>query len=189
MSALIKGSMNLPAYTDIAATMAQTAAVHSPAEAHGMSCALLARDVATAGDRLLKLIYGDEVDVDDPALKPLLDLFESTRVQMQDPVLGLALLLPDDETPLDERFQAAGEWASGFLYGWLRSGQPDKGNASPEIDEFMADCKLLATTRYEVDEAEEDAETVYLELSEYLRMGALLVQEETQPIKAAPRVH
>lgn len=181
--------MNLPAYTDISATLEQADAVHSPAEVHGICCALLARDIATPGERLFEFVFGEETSLDDPALRPVLDLFEKTKKQMQDPLLGLTLLLPDDAEPLAARIEAASKWASGFLYGWLRAGLSETGNASPEVDEFLADCKSLAITRYQVDDAEEDGETIYLELTEYLRMGALLVQEETQPIKAAPRIH
>ncbi len=156
-----------------------------------MLCALLALDVTTAPGQFFELLAGErasEWKEDSAVLAPLRQLFDETRTEMQDPLLGFELLLPDEDAPLDERLEAATRWAAGFLYGWLKAGRSEKGNASAEIDEFIADCKALAASAYETEDQSRDEE-VYLELVEYLRMGALLAQEDTQPLKAPPEIH
>ena len=182
--------MSLPLYDEILVCLADVGAVHSPAEAHGMLCALLALDVTTTPGQLFEYLVGQAADwkEDSALLAPLRQLFEETRTGLQDPLLGFELLLPDEEAPLDERLEAATRWAAGFLYGWLKAGRPETGNASPEIDEFIADCKALAVSAYQTRGEPRD-EDVYLELIEYLRMGVLLAQEDSQPLRAPPEIH
>jgi uncharacterized protein YgfB (UPF0149 family) len=151
-------------------------------------CALLVQDVSSGTGQFLQKLFGEAVDPEKGNAE-LTALYRETLKQLQDPLLGLELLLPDEDESLNERILAASQWAGGFLIGWLKTDQHDRQQLSTEITDFVDDCKVLATTEYQTDADDSDDEQIYAELVEYLRMGALLVQEELQPIKAAPQIH
>lgn len=180
--------MNLPTHSKISACLSQSNAVHSASETHGLLCALLAKDVSGGVDQFLRMLFGDTANQDQGNAE-LVNLYQETLKQLQDPLLGLVLLLPDEEALLKDRIEAASQWAGGFLIGWLKTDQSKRQPLSEEVTEFIDDCKVLATTEFQTDADDSDDEAIYAELVEYLRMGALLVQEEMQPIKAAPQIH
>lgn len=183
--------LQLPAYVEIEESLNRVDGVHPPSEVHGILCGLLAKDVAASELRFVRLILG-EVSVADvlavEARDQLIALHAFTRAQLQDASLGLELLVPDDADPLDERISAACDWARGWVYGLAEQGITRANQLPDDSAEFLVDCMTLANGEYEAAEGEE-GETIYMELLEYLRMGALMVQEELQPLQEVPGLH
>ena len=181
--------MQLPDYDFLADAIARIDLPILPAELHGMAAGLLIADAATPVPRYLKLIM-DEPEPGDvlasETQKHLKALFDVTRDRLQTPTLEFELLLPDEDESLLIRIEAACEWARGCLYGLMEQGiQPDS-ELSEDVSGFVSDLIQISQGGYHVTE-DEDAEMVYADLLEYLRMGALMTQEELQPIKAAPQ--
>lgn len=150
------------------------------AEAHGATCGLLCTgglDAEAALSRLVEI----QGDVDSPgglAEDELRQLYTQTSRQLGGPELSLHLLLPDDSFPLRERVASLGHWCSGFLYGAAlggsRAGQP----MAPEMSEFVEDLTRIARlSDYRDEDGDEESESAYAELVEYLRAGVLLVYE------------
>jgi len=48
-------------------------------------------------------------------------------------------LLPTDETSVDERVEALGAWAQGFLYGFGAAGPFQRGTLPTEVTEVLTD--------------------------------------------------
>jgi hypothetical protein len=154
------------------------------AEAHGMLCGLLcAQDGVTFEDWVMHILGEEESD--DVSLREseqaLRRIYEDTVQQLSDPSYGLRLLLPEDEEPLTARSQALADWCRGFLFG-LALG-PDKplerltGDAA-EVSKDLSEIGGLVSAT--VREGNEEDEQAYAELTEYVRVGVVLIYEELQ---------
>ncbi|MEI6893806.1 MAG: UPF0149 family protein [Colwellia sp.] len=86
------------------------------------------------------------------------------------------LLLPDDDDSISERGHALSVWVQGFNLGF---GLQQKNNAvvSDEVKEVVTDFGEIANLSDEMEE-DEDTEQAYFEISEYVRISALLCFSE-----------
>jgi hypothetical protein len=89
---------------------------------------------------------------------------------------SFALLLPDDDESIAERGHAISVWVQGFNLGF---GLQQKNNpvVSDEIKEVLTDFSEIANLSDEMEE-DEDTEQAYFEISEYVRISALLCFSE-----------
>jgi len=182
--------LNLPNYELLADLIERANLSMSPAELHGLATGLLVADTSASENRFLQLVceepeQGDVLAVENTQL--LLALFQATQEALQTITLEFELLVPDDDEPLADRIDAACEWARSLLYGLAEQGVHQRTDLSEDVSGFVRDLMEIARGGYAYEKGEE-GEMVYADLLEYLRMGALMVQEELQPIKAAPRL-
>ncbi len=82
------------------------------------------------------------------------------------------LLLPDDDDSLVERGHALGAWVQGFNLGFGLQ-QNKSTQFSEEVKEVLADFAEIANLSDEIEE-DETTEQAYFEISEYVRISALL---------------
>lgn len=95
----------------------------------------------------------------------------------------LALFLPDDSCPLAERSAALVQWCEGFLNGLGIAGLPEFDLLSDEGREVIQDIYKICRIDVEnIAETGEDEENAFMELVEYVRMGAMLLYEEFQQV-------
>ncbi|MFK7855615.1 MAG: UPF0149 family protein [Granulosicoccus sp.] len=148
-------------------------------------------------------------------LKTLDAWFSETLSSLNGADLDFSPMLPDDDTPASLRLRALGEFCGGFTYGigialGQRGQKPlpkdtreiiedfqsieavDMESDSPGAVSSMQDAKdLLALdvgstqAQTAVPSRQEDKETYYFELLEYVRVGVLLVLEELRPVMPA----
>lgn len=159
------------------------------AESQGMLCGILC--ARTQGrEAWLGQLY-DEVPAGDVLVQEgkaqLGVLYETCQAELNSGGLEFSLLLPADDVPLEQRGQALGAWCQGFLFGFGLSGL--KLDELPEDSrELIQDMSEIAKLELPGEDSEED-ETAFAEIVEYLRMGVLLINEELNPVKAAPVLH
>ncbi len=118
----------------------------------------------------------------------LTGLYSDSLLHFNDGDLGLVLLLPEDDTPLPLRSQALGEWCQGFLYGLALGGVRENGAPKGDVGEIMHDFYEISNTRFEHDLTDEDEESAYAEIVEYVRMSVLLCHEELRPLQVPQRL-
>ena len=151
-----------------------------PAELHGLLCGLLCADRTLTVDgwlaRAAELL--DDPDLAESARDVLSKFFEYGKTQLDDPDCAVTPLLPDDDTPLDQRTEALGRWSQGLLYGLGVSGIAQRTELSAESQEFLRDAADIAQADFDRVEATEADETAYVELVESLRVGLLLLQHD-----------
>ena len=142
-------------------------------ELHGVVCGLAAcRSGEIALQDLLDLV-GVEALTDQASVEAFVG--ESVAALVADD-LSFALLLPDDDVPLELRMEALADWSGAFLAG-LGAGLGSRDVSSlPEeaqevIDDFSAITELDAAS---ADEGE-SAETDLLQLQEFVKVGVLLI--------------
>jgi uncharacterized protein YgfB (UPF0149 family) len=151
-----------------------------PAQAHGMLCGMLCAAPNLDSRPWLAQLRSEIVAENLLTRELLLELFAATVSQMQDEELVFSLLLPDDGTDLRDRANALGCWSQGFLSGLGMAGLTEDSFLSPEGHEFLIDVNKFAQLGFETDEADEEEETAYAEIVEYLRIGTLLIYQEAR---------
>jgi len=99
---------------------------------------------------------------------------------MNSPELEFQLFLPDGDSPLEDRVNALADWCHGFLHGF----GPGTGRRE---ELFSEDCREVLTDYTKICEVgldeETDAEDEWAleDLIEYVRVGAVMIFEETYP--------
>ncbi|MDH5407497.1 MAG: UPF0149 family protein [Gammaproteobacteria bacterium] len=116
--------------------------------------------------------------------KILYDLFQQTADSLGDGQLGFQLLMPDDEQALEQRIIELGEWCQGFLLGLAVGGIKDFQKLPGELPDLMNDIvEISRAESYELENENED-EAAFMELSEYVRLGVMMVWEELHQLQA-----
>lgn len=87
-----------------------------------------------------------------------------------------SLLLPDDDDSMAERGHALSVWVQGFNLGFGLQ-QKDNPVISAEVKEVLTDFSEIANLSDEMEE-DEDTEQAYFEISEYVRISAVLCFSE-----------
>ncbi|MBL8259459.1 MAG: UPF0149 family protein [Candidatus Competibacteraceae bacterium] len=164
-----------------------------PAELHGLLCGLLCADPGLSHEQWLAHASEDlieDLDLPEATRSVLLKLFDYGEAQLKDPDGAATPLLPDDETPLQQRTRALAVWCQGFLYGLGLGETSERGRFSPESQEFLRDATEIARVGFDADEADEADEIAYAEVVEYLRVGLLLIQQDLRfAAPAKPYLH
>jgi len=152
------------------------------AECHGVICGLICRESAETANGCLGHLKSLQLLVDpDSAMQDLVvELHESTTKQMDDEEMGFGLWLPDDDEALEDRMIALARWCAGFLAGLACGGQFESlsEEAREAIDDLAQIGRAELTTPEGVDEESEEDEEAFFEISEYVRIVALMMREE-----------
>lgn len=175
----------------VAAALRRLDAEMSVAECHGVLTGWLCAAHGLTREQWLRhvapgLDTGDVLAQE--AAATLEGLRQAAVAQLNDSMLDFQPLLPGDDQPLAERVEALGEWCQGFLLGMSLGGLQDVAKMPGDSGEALRDLvQLSRAASYDVGEDEED-EAAYTELLEYVRTAVLLVNEELNPTRAAPRM-
>ncbi|MBK1716504.1 UPF0149 family protein [Thiocystis violacea] len=152
----------------------------TPSEAHGLLCGLVCGgdpDPVNAWiDQLLP-----PTDASDPltteSRKALGDFGTAIENQIQNPDLGIEIQIPGDTSPLAERAEALYDWVRGFLFALGILGLSER-NLSEQGREILDD--LAAMTRMDLDDLDEteENEQALTEITEFIRVAAMLIHDE-----------
>ncbi|MCF6209790.1 MAG: UPF0149 family protein [Gammaproteobacteria bacterium] len=175
-------------YDALALVIHKLGAQQEPAELHGTLTGLLCANGNAEADIWLQNLFPKVPSGDllgDEAFGELKKLHETSREGLNAIDCEFRLLLPDDDSDLDQRVHALGEWCQGFLVGLSLGGISDFKALPEDAREIAEDIVEIARadSSYSFDGSEED-EHAYAELVEYLRVGVLLINEELQPSRA-----
>ncbi len=176
-------------FTDLKQILTSAGAVCGPAECHGTVCGALCAGVDGGGEWLTHLLdaASGSADAQKACRRELMALRDLSRGLLQSGTLEFAPLLPDDETGLAERTAALGEWCQGFLYGMGLAGERLPLEQLPdEAGEVLRDMGQIAQAGFEGGAEDEEDETAYAEIVEYVRVGVQLLFEELQPGSMTP---
>jgi yecA family protein len=181
---------NAPHFDELCAALDKLETEVQPSEVHGTLTGLLCANMGAKAEVWQKHLWPHLAEDDlliNEAMALLNRVHEATRQELNDPTCDFRLLLPDDESPLEERVFALGDWCQGFLVGLSLGGITDFTALPENAREIAHDLVEIARagTTYEQQGTEED-ENAYAELMEYIRVGILLMNEEVQPTQAPP---
>lgn len=164
-------------YGDIQDVVLNHLRTGSAAEAHGLLSGMLCMDAGIDCELWLENLFSPEDSTatgSDHGL--LVQLFETTRQQLDDFDFSFEPLLPDENEPLEDRALALGEWCQGFLggIGFAAKGSDWPGECTEILEDFVEISRLDPAASGETDE------TAYAELSEYVRVGVQVIRSEFQ---------
>ncbi|MBA3581596.1 MAG: UPF0149 family protein [Gammaproteobacteria bacterium] len=171
-------------YIDIQDDIDDVSSSSSAAECHGALCGMFCAGMPVDEQHWAKIA----LHVEQLEYLPinLQNLFNETQQQLDGPELAFNLLLPDDDAVLGLRVDALRDWCSGFLYGLAAAGVDP--NALSDDEENLQDTAELLQDFMEItrmaepdDESDEENAFAVEEITEYVRMGVLLINEELRP--------
>lgn len=179
-------------HSDLQDALRRADANAGAAEAHGILCGMLCAEQGADRAAWFAEVLGEQPARGNLLARDATDqldaLLNDTLAQLGDGMLGLRLLLPDDERPLPERVAALGAWCEGFLLGIARA-RRDGAEPSEETRELLSDLvEITKVDPQELDDGQED-ERSYAEVVEYVRMGVLLAFEQARDTRPPPASH
>ncbi len=170
-------------------------------ESHGALCGMLCAQGSVVAAQWMLHVLGEHEESNkslQQAGKKLLQIHQLSVEQMNDNNAEFELMLPDDDEPLEARVEGLGVWCQGFVYGLTIGGIKENTELPEDSKELIKDIVEISRAGYVVDEEaemavleddDEDDEVAYMEVSEYVRMGILLIYEELQPLQSSQTVH
>ncbi|WP_114325718.1 UPF0149 family protein [Candidatus Colwellia aromaticivorans] len=108
----------------------------------------------------------------DPVKAIIKKMYSELWADILDDDYAFQLMLPDDDDSIVERGHALGNWVQGFNLGFGLQ-QKNSPVTSSEVKEVLTDFAEIANLSDEMEE-DEDTEQAYFEISEYVRISALL---------------
>ena len=182
----------LPEFDELADMFLRLGALQSPSELHGYLVGELAAGNDLSAEHWVQHGFEWVEGNDEP--QPLdqelmMALYQATLAQLQSGMLDLQLLLPDEDSAMEQRLECLGQWCLGFLSGFASTRQ-----YSDEINETLTDLAAISQVAMESDDEDLDQEQDYLEVSEYVRLTAVNLyldsqqaKQPAQPATAAPK--
>ncbi|MBL4711379.1 MAG: UPF0149 family protein [Gammaproteobacteria bacterium] len=170
-------------------------------ESHGALCGMLCAQGATEASQWMLQVLGEHED-SSKALqqvgKKLIQIHQISVEQLNSVDADFELMLPDDDEELESRVEALGVWCQGFVYGLAIGGIKEDTVLPEDSKELINDILEISRAGYVADdeaelaileEGDEEDEVAFMEVSEYVRVGVLLVYEELQPLQSSQTVH
>jgi yecA family protein len=145
------------------------------AEIHGVLTGLVCAGYAFEGTDYLGMV-NDMLNNSEGLPKKVKVIIKALFAQLWQDILddsySFQLILPDDDDSIVERGNALGVWVQGFNLGFGL--QQNKATAlSEDVKEVLTDFVEIANLSDEMEE-DESTEQAYYEISEYVRISALL---------------
>lgn len=165
--------------------LASDSAPESISETHavivGLLCGRPEQDKAQLATHLAALQVGDwtsERILEElgPALAQLQAELDSDRMDFQP-------LLPADNRPLAERTRCLAHWCSGFLTGLGAAGPTIRSEDGADALRMLEQIARAAT---DAGADQEEEESAFFELVEFVRIAALMLREECRADAADP---
>ncbi len=179
-------------FPEIKEILLQANAINDVAESHAIASGMLVANISAD-----KLIWVKQVmgEIEESTLPPadvmqsLGNWFDEIKEQLQDSNLRFELCLPDDDEPLEKRVTALQEWCRGFILGIALSGVKDFDDLPEDTRDLLTDFSRIGKEEeFDLDDIDE-SEASYADISQYVRIGVLLINEELQPMDATSTIH
>ena len=159
------------------------------AQTHGLLTGRLAIAGVPAGPEWLQQVLEgvDEGNALRTECQKHLDtLYQSTFWQLSERLSEFEPLLPDEGDDVGMRTAALAHWCEGFLHGLVSAKHGDalkERLAAEPLSDIIKDMLQITRAGLDGESDEEENESAYVELVEYLRVAAQLCYEELADIR------
>jgi uncharacterized protein YgfB (UPF0149 family) len=170
-------------FDDFANLLAPLGTLNSPSELHGLLCGKLSGGAALSETQWLldAVEFLDFMSAPDENVRvALTHLYQNTLAEFQGD-FSLKIILPDDDTSLNDRAQCLSEWCHGFLTGFGSVELSKPRHIEPEDAEMLEDIARIVQVQIDEDELASNAEADFTEIVEYVRMVASSLYFEYAP--------
>ena len=180
----------LPDYETLDYELQRVSAHFTASGSHGVICGVLAMNTAVATEIWVREIIPHQPAADTlftECEQELLELYDATQEQLNDPELAYELLLPDnDNVSLTQCVVALTQWCDGFMFGVGLASLNDDYSLPEDCTDILSDISEFTRAKVSDVVDEQDA-AAYFEIVEYLRVGVMLIHEEMEPFNATSR--
>ena len=109
-----------------------------------------------------------------------------TQKDYQPESFTIELLIPEDDSPIDQRAQALGEWCQGYLTGYgLIKQEKELDDAAQEA---LRDMSEIAKIDFSIeDDNSEELESAFMTISEHVKMSAQIIFQSNKAVPMAPQ--
>jgi yecA family protein len=166
-------------FSTFQAVLTSNGVVAHASEVHGMLSGLICSGLAFESNDYLAMIndcFNNNEVLPNEAKTMAKEVYSQIWQSFLDEHFSFQLLLPDDDDTISERGNALSAWVQGFNLGFGLQ-HKDQPVTSEDVKEVLTDFAEIANLSDEIDENEE-SERAYFEISEYVRMSALLIFSE-----------
>ena len=179
-------------YVDVADILDRAEIDMLAAEVHGIACGLLAGNGTADKIKWVQELV-PELDsqnvLQKEAIREMGKLFDEARSGLQDSEFRFEVFLPEDDSHLSRRVEALQDWCQGFVLGMTMAGIKDYSHLPEDSKDLMEDFVNIGTSGdFDYDD-EQESEIAFTDISQYVRVGALLINEELQPMRQSATVH
>jgi uncharacterized protein YgfB (UPF0149 family) len=145
----------------------------SPSTLHGCLCGLLAAGAPAEPEAGLALLQQAlDLTLHGELAGQVLQLYRVSAAALDDEEFEFHPLLPDDDVEIESRTAELGRWCSGFLSGFAQVNQRQPGTDSGEI---LRDFAAIAEASVDEEADENESESSYVDIVEYVRFACLSV--------------
>lgn len=168
-------------FEELANALLEQGHMQSPAELHGCLCGLLGGGFAGSDDDFLAALEKTlDLSLHGSLVDNVVSMRQAVTAALAEGDFDFSPLLPDDDIELSQRTEVMASWCRGFLSGYAQARVVEGATSeavAPDSAEVLRDFAAIAQAGGdpEEDESEDDAETHYEELVEYLRVAAMNV--------------
>jgi uncharacterized protein YgfB (UPF0149 family) len=176
-------SMHMASYTEIQRVLIEEHSMTEAAEAHGTLAGSLCTAVTYRFEDWLHEILPEGRTQAEAAAQALREVYARTAQALVGDEPDFALLLPEEEQPIDARTAALAQWCQGFLYGLGSRVIQDASRLPGDAGEVVRDLSEITRVGVDGDDGEESNESAYTDLVEFVRAGVQLVFAELEPVR------
>jgi len=171
----------LPTYTELSRILQKTFPNSNASQIHGLLCGNIC---ATSG-RIMHIVdILPQVKKSKKIRTVIQEIFETSYHQISEFSFEFSLILPTDEVDINMRAESLGLWCQGFLSGLKQIITSKNVKFSHDVKEALTDMTEIAKVNFgDIAEDDED-ETAYFELVEYVRLSVLMIFHELKTEKS-----
>lgn len=172
----IKNEMNqtpvLPNYVELTRVFEKIMPNCNVAQIHGLLCGTICANAGVDVDfiKLFPLLKKSK-----KALSLLQQMYEVSYHELSEFSFQFSLILPTDSVDVNTRAENLGLWCQGFLTGL---GQVPATEVSDEVNEALEDMLEISKINFNDISTNDEDETAYFELVEYVRLSILMIFHE-----------
>ncbi len=164
-------------------------------EVQGLLAGLMAANLQVRPEEYVARL-AEYADLQPGMLTQIAEMLETLYGELHESWSGMGLdfemLLPEDDELIEERAEALGAWCESFLAGLGLSGElSNDQQLSEDVRQALEDLSEIA--RIEADGDDESLEKAFADVSEHVRLAALLVATELRgdqdDVAQDPKVH
>jgi len=176
--------IGLPSYDSVAEIIESVNGLVTPSEVHGLLCGIMcASNEPLAGETWAVQAMGlssENSHFSSAQLNVLKQLLDYTHKRLSTMEFDFRLLLPDESIALADRSSELGNWCHGFLTGLQVSSDQDVINERLSVEgyETITNFAEIAEIDYDSLEYNEEDEMSLMEVTEYIRLGVLMIYSE-----------
>jgi uncharacterized protein YgfB (UPF0149 family) len=170
-----------PSYDELTQLLDKNLPNHNAAQTHGLLCGYICLNPEDPNP--LATLF-PKLKLKNKTAATLKEVYEISFHQLNEFSFEFELILPDDECDINIRAEALGLWCQGFLTQIEKADPKLSNQISNEVAEALNDFTEIAKINFGEIATNEEDETAYYELAEYVRLSILMIYNELQGLKA-----